>query len=357
MSFKKIITISAFVSLSASGYTQTNPADTIPSTQDESLDIDAMLEYDDLLSDLGNFLDSILAPRSYFLISSSAASNYFNFRRINATDVRVKKKLVLSPVIGYYHKSGPGFTLAGNIVNDGRRNNLYQVIVSPSIDFLQNRNSIGGIAYSRYITKDSLPFYTTPLQNEISAYYLWRKPWLQPGIATDFGWGNRSGVRERKELIKRIYETQNTIARRLAANILDRIDTIVYTSKTEESIMDFSLVFSLRHSFYWLNLFSHNDYIKFTPLLSFSMGTQKFGFNRTTGVTISGTTNNIQFNRGDVTLDDKLKFQPLSLSLYLRPEYSIGKFFIQPQLIFDYYFPAAEKNFTSFFSLNAGFIF
>jgi hypothetical protein len=131
----------------------------------------------------------------------------------------------------------------------------------------------------------------------------------------------------------------------------------VYTTKVEESIADFSIIASLRHTFYWLELSSHDDYIRFTPMLTFSCGTQKFGFNRTTGTTVNGNVANVQFNRGDVNLDDELKFQPLSLTLYLRPEYNIGKFFIQPQVIIDYYFPAEEKNFTTLFSMSAGFMF
>jgi hypothetical protein len=58
-----------------------------------------------------------------------------------------------------------------------------------------------------------------------------------------------------------------------------------------------------------------------------------------------------------VYLDDELKFQPLSLTFYLRSEYSLGKFFIQPQFIVDYYFPASSNNLNTMFSVNAGFIF
>jgi hypothetical protein len=58
-----------------------------------------------------------------------------------------------------------------------------------------------------------------------------------------------------------------------------------------------------------------------------------------------------------VNLDNELKFQALSLTFFVRPEYNIGKFFIQPQLVFDYYFPAPDKRLSTFFSLNTGFMF
>jgi hypothetical protein len=47
----------------------------------------------------------------------------------------------------------------------------------------------------------------------------------------------------------------------------------------------------------------------------------------------------------------------LSLSGYVKVEYAKGKFFIQPQLVLDYYFPAEENNFMTAFVLNAGVIF
>jgi hypothetical protein len=46
----------------------------------------------------------------------------------------------------------------------------------------------------------------------------------------------------------------------------------------------------------------------------------------------------------------------LSLTLFLRGEYSVSKFFIQPQMVFDYYFPTKQNNFSTLFSVNVGFI-
>ncbi|MEI9808075.1 MAG: hypothetical protein WDO16_09480 [Bacteroidota bacterium] len=183
-----------------------------------------------------------------------------------------------------------------------------------------------------------MSFYVSPLQNEINGYFLWRKSWLQPGIAVNYGWGSRTEYKKRLLFIQRL--------RRRA----------LFVTTKEESITDLSLTASIKHNFYWRNIFSEKDYIKLTPQVSFSGGTQKFGFNQSTG-TYGITRLNILYNNGGVNLDDELKFQPLSLTLYLRSEYSVGKFFIQPQLLFDYYFPAEDKNFTTLFSVNAGFMF
>jgi hypothetical protein len=328
--------------LSFIGFSQTT-RDTLPANSDESLEMDTSFNIDDLLNEMDLFLDSLLKPRSYFLASVSVGSNYFNYVKRNPLRLESEKKRVYSPVAGYFHKSGPGLTLSGNITNTGDHLELYQYLVSPSFDFIQNSNWIGGLSYTRYFTKDSLPFYTSPLQNEYNGYFIWRKSWLQPGITVTYGHGSRSDFKKRERFIE-------YLRRRRLGSIIDVI-------KTDEEVADFSVTTSVRHSFYWMNVFGKKDYIKIVPQIAFAAGTQKFGFNRTTStysVNLRNATN-LLYNTGDVNVDQDLEFQPLSLSLYLRPEYSIGKFFIQPQFILDYYFPS--ENFTTVFALNAGVVF
>ena len=341
--YKHHLITAVFFFVSVAGFSQTSPKDTIPVPAHETLDIDTSFNYDELLDDMGLFLDSLLKPRSYFLASVSAGSNYFNYWTRANTKLESIKKNLYSPVLGYYHRSGPGITITGNITDDETKVNLYQVAVSPSFDFIKNSNWIGGFSYVRYFTKDSLPFYTSPLQNEFNGYFIWRKSWVQPGITVSYGHGSRSDFKKRERYIQ-------FLRRR-------RRGTIINTTNTNETVADFSATASVRHSFYWMHIFGKKDYIKLTPQLAFSAGTQKFGFNRTSSIYAVNLRNaaNLLYNTGDVNVDNELKFQPLSLSLYLRPEYDIGKFFIQPQFILDYYFPS--DNLSARFSLNAGVIF
>lgn len=320
----------------------TSPKDTIPVLIDDELAIDTTLDYDDLLDDFMSFIDSLLAPRSYLLLNVSGTASYFNYKA-PANSITTKRQLVISPTIGYYDKSGPGITFSANHTDYGQKRKWYQFSLTPSFDFIKNINRAGGFSYTRYFTKDSLPFYTTPLQNEINGYYIWRKPWLQTGLSVSYGWGSKKEVEERREQLRRL---------------LLRRGIIYSGTMTEESIQDFSITASFRHSFYWIAVLSKKDYFRFTPLLTFSAGTQKFGFNQTTGIFATTARNNIVklYNAGNVNLDNKLKFQPLSMTFYIRPEYNIGKFFIQPQLVFDYYFPAPDKRLSAFFSLNTGFM-
>jgi len=259
-----------------------------------------------MMSDLGNFLDSLLSPRSYFLVSASASRGYFNFKNNAGTKIETKAQLILSPVIGYYHKSGPGLTIASNGTNTGQGFSLYQYLITPSFDFIQSRKWVGGISYSRYFNKDSVQFYLTPLQNEVNAYFLYRKSWLQPGLSVTYGWGSSEDVKKYEKYIRLL-----RLRRRLS---------VIVTTNTQESISDFSVNASLRHTFYWLALSKHMDYIKFTPMLVLSTGTQKYGFNQTTAVSSRNIikTASLDVIRQNENLDNTTRFQPCDFQSNLK---------------------------------------
>jgi hypothetical protein len=334
----------AFIVLGAVAYSQSNtPADTTIAPGKNELGIDTSLDYDELFRDFDAFMDSILTPPSYFLGSLSVSKGYFNFERKASGSVQTSKRITYSPAIGYYSKGGLGITATGYLVHDLTNLNLYQFSLTPSFDYLKNRDFATGFSYTRYFTKDSLPFYTSPLQNEIYGYFTWRKPWLRPNFAVSYGWGSRSDYQQREDLITSL-------------RLRPRGFTYINTT---ESVRDFSLMASLRHDFYWLDVFTYNDYIRFTPQVAFTSGTQKFGFNQTSntyGTTLRNAVN-VLYSTENVYLDDQVNFQPISLTLFLRGEYSIGKFFIQPQFTVDYYFPATTRNLSSLLSLTTGFMF
>lgn len=341
---KKCPFIALFLVLGFTSFSQESPADSlIKISKSKKPAVDTNINYDELFRDLSDFMDSILMPHSYFLASVSVGKGYFNFDSKDNTLLQTSKKFSYIPTLGYYHKSGWGITAAGNIVNDGTKMNFYQSSVTPSYDYLDNRDLATGIAYTRYFTKDSLPFYTSPLQNELYAYFTYRKWWFKPSVAVNYGWGNRTAYNEREELIQSL-----------------RLRPLGYTYiNSTESVGDFSVTASVRHDFYWLDVLAYKDHIRITPQLVFTSGTQKFGFNQTTNTYAQAlrTTSNVLYSTENIYLDNRLNFQPLSLTFYLRGEYSIGKFFIQPQGAFDYYFPASSDNFTALFSVNVGFMF
>jgi hypothetical protein len=337
--------ILVFTMLAATANSQGNPADTAVTpvaAQDLSV-IDTTLDYDELFQDFDAFMDSILSPHSYFLTSLSMTKGYYNFERKNRTTIETLKKLTYSPTFGYYHKGGLGITGTGYIVDDDVNMNFYQGSVTGSFDHLANKKIATGLSYTKFFTRDSLPFYTTPLQNELFAYFTYRKWWIKPMVAISYGWGSRTDYAERESLI------QDLQLRRRGFTYVN----------TEEKISDLSVMTSVRHDFYWLDVITYKDHIRFTPQVTFTSGTQKFGFNQSSSTygTLINTRTNVLYSTENVYLDDEIKFQPLSLTLFLRGEYAIGKFFVQPQLAMDYYFPATSGNFNTIFSLNIGCMF
>ena len=340
---KKVVTILPLVFSGIIIYAQDPSGDTTKKKEkNNDWVIDSTLDYDLLLQDMETFLDSISAPHSYFLSSMAVGKGYFNYLSKSEVFLETKKDFTYTPTLGYFHKGGLSITATGNIVNHETKLNFYQLAISPGYDYLENKDLATGFTYTKFFTKDSLPFYTTPLQNELYAYFTYRKWWVKPTVAVSYGWGSRTDYREREALLQDL---------RLRRSGVTRINST-------ESISDFSIITSVRHDFYWLNVFSYKDHFRVTPQLSFISGTQKFGFNQSanTYATILRTGTNVLYNSENVYLDDQLDFQPLSLTMFLRGEYSIGKFFIQPQLVFDYYFPTDKGNFSTLFSFNLGVI-
>jgi len=303
----------------------------------------AEFDYDMLLSELDLLLDSLTAPRSFGLFNIAAGYNYFGFESKESLSIQSRKKLTYVPTLSYYYKNGLGVSASSVIINDGQKINPYQFNITGSYDYIKNSKFYTGISLTHFFTKDSLPFYTSPLKNMLYSYFTYRHFWLKPTVGLSYGWGSRSAYEEREEYITTL---------RLTANGFTRINT-------QESINDFNVITSVRHDFYWVDIFGKRDYLRCTPQVVFVSGTQKFGFNQTsnTYATLPRTGANVLYSTDEIVLDDQLYFQPLSLTTLLKVEYSIGRFFIQPQLIFDYYFPATESNLATGVVVNAGVIF
>ncbi len=323
-------------------WAQVKPADTTVLPQNKNNIIDTTLDYSSNLEDFEAFMDSILAPHSYLSVSVSAGKGYYNYESNNSALIKTVKRIMYSPQLAYYHKSGVSLSTTAYMVKDTSKFNYYQTAISPGYDFLENKNFAAGIAYTRFITKDSLPFYTTPLKNELYAYFTYRKWWFKPMAAVSFGWGSR------KDFMKREIIIQDLRLRRQGFIIIN----------SNETINDLSITLSVRHDFYWLQVLGKKDYVRISPQLAFVSGTQKFGLNQSSAVyaSSSGGVSNL-LNSDNIYLDDKIRFQPLSASFFLRTEYSLGKFYIQPVLIADYYIPASKDNFSFSFLFSTGFIF
>lgn len=304
---------------------------------------DSLAYYEDLFGALESFIDSITAPKSFFTASIGSGNGYLHYQSQNSSTLSNRRQIVYTPSLGYYHKSGPGISVTGSALYEDKIVNLYQVAATVSYDYLQNQNFMTGVAYSHFFTKEDLPFYTSPLTNEANAYFSYRKGFIKPSMGVSYGWGSRTQVEEREEKIK--------LLRGKPLNSNTRIETT-------ESISDLTVTASVKHDFFWLNVLLDKDHVRFTPQIAFLSGTQMFGLNQTSNYNFINTKSGVSLfqNTKQMNLSDESKFKPLSLSARLRGEYTKGIFFIQPQLMFDYYFPAPEKNFSTAFAITTGII-
>ena len=198
---KRCLILLALLSLGFAAFSQSNSVDTLVGTV-KAINPADTISYDDLFQDFDAFMDSILSPHSYFLGSLSVGKGFYNFETKSSSLIETSKKLTYSPTFGYYHKNGLGLTTTGYIVNDKKNMNFYQFSISPSYDYLQHKDLATGISFTKFFTKDSLPFYTTPLQNELYAYFTYRKLWIKPTIAASYGWGSRSDYLKRESIIE-----------------------------------------------------------------------------------------------------------------------------------------------------------
>ncbi|HYO23182.1 MAG TPA: hypothetical protein VER36_12320 [Flavisolibacter sp.] len=301
----------------------------------------SFIDYDDLFAELEAFIDSLSAPKSFAILNVTVGQSFFTYQP-DAKTTEARKQFIYAPSVGYFDKSGFGVSAGASVINDGTGLNPYQFSLAGSYDYQKNKAFITGLAFTHYITKDALPFYTSPLQNELYAYFTHRKSWFKPSVGLSYGWGSREDFEEREEKIKGI---------KLARRGVTRITTT-------ESVSDFSLLTSIRHDFYFREKLA-SDYIRITPQISFVTGTQQFGFNQTanTYVTVRRTGQNVLYATENMAMDDQLNFQPVSLTGFIKAEYAKRKIYVQPQLIFDYYFPASSNNFSTAFIINAGLLF
>ena len=102
--------------------------------------IDTTLDYDFLLEELENFLDSISSPHSYFVGNLSIGKGSFNFLRKSETLLEAEREYTYTPTVSYFHKSGFSIMTTGNLVNYDNKTDLYQFSLSPGYDYLANRN-------------------------------------------------------------------------------------------------------------------------------------------------------------------------------------------------------------------------
>jgi hypothetical protein len=122
---------------------------------------------------------------------------------------------------------------------------------------------------------------------------------------------------------------------------------------TDNKASYFSASANVQHTFSFYKLFSKDDGLDFEPALIINMGSDKNTQTHTNKIF-----DKIRKLNTVKKVESSNKFQLQSIAASLDFTYSIGKFFLQPNLYLDYYLPETTSDrFSAIFSVNAGFSF
>ncbi|RYY55331.1 MAG: hypothetical protein EOO09_10900 [Chitinophagaceae bacterium] len=325
-------------------HAQVKPADSLDHATDSSFipGMDPDFDYDVFFSEMSDFLDSLLRPSSYLQLSMRASTGYFRYKVPNRPLVNNRSRYILSPSVSYYNRSGFGIAADADYIAE-KGSGFYQYVLTPSFDYLRNLDFSAGVSFSKYIHRDRLPFYLSPLNNEVAGYFVYRKKWLWPSVAMSYAWGKSSDYQEQVDYVRLL-----RLRRRLS-------NAIAATAQ----VNDLSITTAVSHNFYFFDIFSGKDFFRFTPQVYFNAGTQQFGFNnRNSGSLLSQyrRTGSVSSSRS-FDLNSLKSFEALSTGILLKASYTSGRFFIQPELSVDYYLPADTDNISILGAVNIGFNF
>ena len=125
-------------------------------------------------------------------------------------------------------------------------------------------------------------------------------------------------------------------------------------------LSSFSVAGTLEHSFVFYKIFSRKDGLIFIPQFSFITGinTYQVSHKSTTANYNSFTKKLSKRIRHFQSQAGNNKYEAQSLGLDLDLNYSIGIFYVEPELYLDYYLPKTnDKRFTQIFNFNIGITF
>lgn len=297
---------------------------------------------DSMINDL--FGEDSIPEKSYFDVSLSVGNSFFstNNNSFNAVQSQTQQ-LFYTPAVAYYHKSGLGISLASYITNDKGKPKLYQYTISPFWEF-SGKYIAGALSYSRNISGQKTSFEVSPFKNDFFGNIELVKPWVKPGLAMGYSTGKSV------EYFDTVLKIQpDTTRPPIFLRIKDTITT---------KLKAFSLTFSLSHRFEFEKFFSSKDGLVMQPTVMLNASSYRWNITHSNSLSRRrpAVQRELKNRYGDGPGAEKFTLQSLGFNFDIT--YSIGKFYLQPNIYFDYYLPeTTEKKITSIFNLTAGFTF
>jgi hypothetical protein len=298
-------------------------------TKEEKRLLDSMFNNDEFIKLM------MKKKKSYVDVNMGMSNGIFSLKNnaLNAGQAQTNK-IYYTPSVGYYHKKGPAITLTGFLASDNGDLKMYQYAISPSYTY-SNKKFAAGISYTRFIEGSTASFDVSPFKNDIYANALYKKTWIQPGIALGYAFGKQVEY----------FDT--------AFWVLNRVVHIRDTVTTKLS--GFSLTLSATHKWEFWELINKKDAIQFQPTLMLNGGSQKTNTTHSNRLLNRFPRLSNYFKRLDCDSCTSQNFKLQSLAFLAQLTYYYGKFYVQPQIYLDYYLPTTTyKRLTSLFSVTAG---
>lgn len=318
--------------LFSKSYGQLNPSD--------QHIMDSLLKNDEMLKMINEYDKNF----SYFRVNVGAGNNLYSSQDKSIESLQNSQTFVVSPSVGYYHKSGFGISFTGFLLNDNNKTDFYQYTLTPSYNYKKGKVADVLISYTHYFEKSIYNYYTSPIQNEFYGNILFKKPWLKPGVALGYSTG----------------KFDQSVHIDTSVKILNRLVHIIYSDTVTTKITSYSVAASVEHSFIYFNLFTIKDGIIITPQLSLITGVNKYDINHTSRLDYYNayTKKVLRRIRHFQSQGNNKNYQLQSFGFDLDVNYSIGKFYFEPDLYLNYYLPDTNDNrFTQIFNFNIGITF
>lgn len=329
---KPLIQLLLALLLAGSVHAQETVTDSIPLNKDS-----IEKELDDFLK----LFDSMQQPKSYFLVGVGVGNTQFSVKNITLNTQQQTNNLSIIPTLGYYHKSGVSLTYNNYFLKEKTSTQLLQHSLTFAYDAVRNKAVDYGVSFTRFMGKKEFVNTSSPYDNDLLAYVNKKEGLFQPGIMVGFSGGKYKET-------SRYLDSQYVIYPGPGYRFFYVNDTSAI------SVRDLTIIPYLQSEFEW-NGIGKKDLIVFKPSLMFISGVNKFTIDS------KGRRSVIQYPRLGRSYSESASqssgFNLQSLGLSLDATWYIGKFYINPQIYFDYYLLSSENKFNTVYTVQAGVMF
>ncbi|HVX00001.1 MAG TPA: hypothetical protein VHA52_06170, partial [Candidatus Babeliaceae bacterium] len=290
-------------------------------------------------------INKITTPKSFFRVNIGAGNNLFSDQNEYLESFQGNTPFIMTPSIEYNHKSGFGINATGYLYNQNNTTNFYQLTLSPTYSYKKGKVADIVASYTHYFEQDAYTSVASPVQDELYAGVLFKKPWLTPGLSSGYAWGSY------REIVK-IDTAVTLLGTRYNVHYIDSIYT---------RLQSFSISASVEHSFGFYNLLSVKDGMLITPRLLLSGGVNSYTISHTSGIQnfLAFTKLKLKRIRHFLSQENNSgKFELQSAGFDLDVNYTIGKFYLEPEAYMDYYLPETnDDRLTVIYNFNIGITF